>query len=690
VEAVALAETIVLDPAEVDPGRFELDITSWISSEGVDWGDAEIAAYMAEQARGSSPVDFRVPNRTITVPFALKDRGGVSFDVIREQVQAKAALFQQEGGRVKRVLSNGGTVYADVTNATLKLSGGWGQAHRDYDTEATLTLEAIPDFYGNEITLNDHVETAAAELVFTEAQVLGDHPGRVRIVVDEDDGEDQLGLIWGFRSRHYSSAATARLVYEAEALGPVAPAAGTALAGASGGTVVYIADVATGWTPLLDTRLGGTAYLTHEGSYRVWARCRSIQGTAVQVRLVWDVGDLTLPVENTAVTIPGTEGPFYALDFGEVRLDAPPVGTHRWHGVFQAKGESGGESASIDRVWFQPLDEGAGRLRVASQALEPGLTGYSARDEFNQTAGALAGKTAPAGGVWAGAGDTDDFSVETTGKTAQRTAVSDADANTGRYAVSGVAAFAVQVVQIDVKRAAFGSNSSAEILDMGALARYTNTSNWLMAHIDVVTGTSSNPEIFEFRVRKRVAGTVTTLKTVAIGSFSHSSYWLNASYTIRLSVDAAGRWSAWWYQVESAAGDPIAQGQDTDLATGGVLASGKPGFYDAKQGSTAQTRNADNFLAWSPERDAIIHASQSAELRWNGMFREDSAGAGYGPVSHVIGDLPRIPPSGLEGRTVETFLKASRGDLVELPDGGIDDISARIYYQPSYLFVPAS
>jgi hypothetical protein len=69
------------------------------------------------------------------------------------------------------------------------------------------------------------------------------------------------------------------------------------------------------------------------------------------------------------------------------------------------------------------------------------------------------------------------------------------------------------------------------------------------------------------------------------------------------------------------------------------------------------------------------------------MFREEATGAAFGPVSHVTGDLPRIPPSGSEGRTVQFFLKASRGDFATLPDTGVDDISARALYRPSFLLV---
>ena len=84
-----------------------------------------------------------------------------------------------------------------------------------------------------------------------------------------------------------------------------------------------------------------------------------------------------------------------------------------------------------------------------------------------------------------------------------------------------------------------------------------------------------------------------------------------------------------------------------------------------------------------------MYANQSVQLTTDGMFREDSGGTAYGPVSNVRGDLPRIPPT-TDGRTTEIFLKATRGDLDGLSDSGIDNISARVTYRPSWLFVPDS
>jgi hypothetical protein len=196
----------------------------------------------------------------------------------------------------------------------------------------------------------------------------------------------------------------------------------------------------------------------------------------------------------------------------------------------------------------------------------------------------------------------------------------------------------------------------------------------------LVAPASSTVQVFKF-----VAGSPTFF-----GTFPTPTVAPDVWYSMRLAVDASGRWAFWCWPAEAQAGQPIAVGSDTALATGGALASGKPTFFDLNTAATANTRQYKNFKVWVPTFDAVLHANQSAELRWDGMFREDSGGTAYGPVSHVVGDLPRIPPSGLEGRTVEVFLKWTRGDFDQLPDSGIDAGSAQVTYNPSYLFVPSA
>ncbi len=676
-----MAERIVLDPAEVATGRTEFDITPWVAPAGPDWDEGVVEAYRASGVYGDTVIDFRVPNRQVTIPLMVKAVGGTSFATVRSQLQQKAQLFQREGGWLKRVTA-AGTFFADIQVSGLKFSGGWMQAVRDADTDAQIQLECSPDFYDAEQTLSDHVETSATEIRWTETSIGGNYPARVRLVVDEDQGQAQLGLMWCFRSRNYSSASTAALAYEAEALQPLDTATRVALTGASGGTVVTHGTLSTNWTPVLGTNIGGTSYMTHVGTYRMFARYRTTSGTAVSLRAVYDVGDLVYPVENTPWYHPAdTAGTaLYIADLGELRLNQAPTGTHRWQGMIQGRGLVGTENLSIDRVWLQCVDESAGLLR-APLTVADGLVTMSARSEFNTESGAITGDSLAVGGTWAGAGDTDDFSV--TGGLATRTAVGDADVFTGRYITASTPTLTNSVAQVDTNSGA--SSSGVGISYHAVLLRYTDTSNWFAAFFQILAGATG----YDIAIVKRVAGANTTI--ASSGSSGIYPYSSGVWKSIRLWADATGRWGAWVTNQGASFGAPLFTGFDPVLATGGALASGKVGIYDAlPTGAITKTRTYDNFLAWVPVTDAVVNASQSAELRTDGMFREDVSGSAFGPVSWVEGDLPRLPVSGLEGRTVEGMVKLSRGDFATLPDTGIDDLSARVNYRRCWIQVPGT
>jgi hypothetical protein len=683
-----MAETITLDPSAVATNRTELDINSGpivVRQDGVDWGNAEIEAVMADMDRGSSPVDYRIPNRQITIPLKIQASGTVSFNQARAKLQKKVALIQQEGGWLKRIVGNsGGTIYADIVNAGLTMSGGWMQDHNSIDADAELRLEALPDFYEDEITLSDHTETTLPDITFTETSLRGDYPARVRLVVDDDSANNQNSLIWSIRSRNYNAGTTAAMAYQAEALTTLDAATRTALSGASGGTVVQHASLADDWTPVVGTDMNSGVKLTHTGTHRCFARVYSNGGTStsggtISTRLVWDVGDLVTPTENPAWNVPTTGSQFYIADLGEVRLDRIPTGTHRWGGQIQAKGQGG--TIAVDRVWFLNTDDGFGICRGAASATT--LSSFSARDAFDQTAGTLTGKTLATGGTWTGAGDADDFSVETTGHTAQRTAVSDSSGHANaRWAIAGTATYTTQTVQCDLKwSAAIGTGS----FGLGVVARYTDTSNFLIAYINPTSASSSS--LF---VTLYVAGSPVPVLSSSSGISLGSYYAIPSTfYRVKLSVTSGGVINVWGgFASLDLPVTPLFTGQNNALATGGALASGKAGIFDWNSTATASTRNYDNFLVTVPTPDSAIFASQSAELSQRAILREDSTGTAYGPIADVTGDLPRLPPAGMDGRTTEVIVKASRGDLDTSPDSAIDDISARAYYRPSWLYVP--
>lgn len=895
-----MAETLILDPNEVATGRVSFDITSYVGESGPDWGDAAIEQFLADVQLGQIPVDFRLPNRTITIPLLLRTDPLVSFETLRRRVQQKAGLFQREGGWVKRQTALG-PLFAEVVSAQLKLGGSTAQALWGIDADAVLALTTLPDWYGNEVVgdlqtaipgttgelifpilggqsgalfnqtlaasgpllywrlgvnglvdqsgnakhgtaaggvvvggvpgaLPDDNDTATDfdgvddrisstynpftngltrtfagllwrdvtsplnvvfgsdattsascvlfggvtgtsditfsvngginlatwsnawpgpgrwvhwALVFNEATdtaelfingvskgtkavtqaynaspgnlklgayrsdnaspfdgkmdefaiwtraltateiltlarysvgkgVGGELPARARLVLTETSGQDLHGLLWGVRSRNYSSAATGRLSYEAEALTPIAPAASAANASASNGNEVVISAVAKDWTAVLSTDLAGTGSLDHVGSYRVWARVRTAATVqAPKVRLAWDVGDLLGPLTNDGVRLPLATD-FWMADLGEIRLTPAPIGTHRWQGVIQVADTDGG-AFGIDKIWLQPLDEAAGRLS-ASSALTVGMTGYSARDEFNQVAGALTAKTLPVGGAWTFAsGDTDDFTVDATNHRVQRSTVSDTAARLMYASTPSPAAVAIQIDFFHQIQSQGGTQEAWLIF------RYVDANNFAFVRM---AGTPSGV------VGGTVLGGVTTYLISTNLAFDYRNAW----WTLRVMVTAKGYLYVWAFpQGSTPPSKPVGSRTDTTatvpLGTGGALASGKVGFGDNNTGASPEARFYDNFLAWVPDIDAVLFANRGAELRHDGMFREAPGGANYAPVA-VTGDLLRLPPAGLEGRTAEVFLRPSNGDFDQGADTPLSNIQAQMRYRPSYLFVP--
>lgn len=696
-------EKIVLDPPELLTGRSSFEITPWVDQDGADWGEASIEPVFADKDRGSVPVDFRLPNREVTVPLNIANRGTVTSDEARTALQAKVSLFQKEGGWLKRVTNQGGTVFADILDASISVGSPSGvESKQNIEIGASLTLTCLPDFYQAERTLADHTESTLPEITFSETSVFGDYPSRVRIVVDDDQGQNQRGLVWGFRNRHYSSANTASLAYQAEALNPIGGASKVATTGASGGTAVKLAPLFPAWSPMLTTTKGGTVELTHTGEYNVYARARLMGTASAQLRLSWDVGDTVNAVVNEPWTIPNpgagsTKGTaFYFGSLGEIRLDPNPVGTHRWKGQIDAQTTAGTADLRIDRLFFQPISEGAGKLSAPQvNATQPAtLIGF---DALGITGGsALCNYSAALGGNWiagtAGVstgdnGDGDDFlgyAVAVVRNPAADVAGAGGAALTnGRYAVlSGSSTLAAIEAQVDVSLPTI-STSGKEVRG-GVLVRFVDTDNWVAALRRYWLSAASVAHMGVILL-KRVAGTTTTLGAVDVAV---ATGW----HTIKVTVDTAG--NARVYTAPAGSSDlgaaKISVNADANLATGGALDDGKIGIYDASDLASAGARAYKQFRAYTPTstsviNDAVIYANRSAQLTTDGHYRLDVGGTAYGPVSTQAGDLPRLPVSGLEGRTTQVFIKGSRGDLDSLPDAGIDDISARVYYRPSYL-----
>lgn len=612
-------------------------------------------------------------NRSVTIGLRVTGSSALA------TLSGKIAKLHREGGTLKHTGSAATVVVADILASEsyepaydfTRIVGGV--------TEVQFTLPAKSYLRGAEADLGDNVETTLPALVFTEATVAGEVDALGRLVVDEDQAVDQWWLTWGVQSRRYDAATSAALFYEAEGrtvLGGATAVAGPAGASGAGSNVVRQGTLTGTYQAMLSTQAtGGGAHLSHVGTFHIWAKVQmpTTNTGAVSVALQWAEGDFRRSTTNAATNFSANhtrEGAWVLVDLGLVTLRPVTQGVQRWEGRILAKSTVAGDDIDVDFFFLVPVDEGSGIARGVQFYDAP--TTFSARDEFDQTAGALAGKVLPVGGTWAGAGDADDFTVEATGHTAQRTAVSDAGGSgpvQGRVALAGTTTYTNIHVEVTGTYTATGA-----VPQIGVLARYTDANNWLSTFL-----ISNN-----ITIAKSVAGT-----TVVLASFTQPGLYpqgVQKRHAIR--VDDQGRVFVWLWTEGGLPGEPILAAQHVDLATGGTLATGRIGFWDYHGSAAAATRNYDNFAAAVPVKDAAMFASQSLELRHDRVTREDSGGTIWTNMSDYSGDYLRVPASGAEARTTRMIVKASRNDPEWGTDPGIDDISARLFITPRFLTLP--
>jgi hypothetical protein len=607
--------------------------------------------------------------------------GGPRFLAALDDVQTTVDRIVREGGTLKRVPPGGKPIVFDVLDAQVDIPQGNAFISRRR-ADITLTLTAKPFWRRGEwIQLADNTETSAPYMSFTHTGIQGEVPAFGKLMVDEDQAQTQRWLAWGIESRRYSSAATAGVFYEAEGRTLKGNSAIVTVTGASGGAsnnAIRDTDLVPTYQQILSTQAtGGGDHLSHVGKWRVFARVQSASANTgtVSMRLEWGQGDFRRSSQNDPVG-PVAAGNWELVDLGVVTIDPVSQGTQRWEGRLLAKSTSPGDELAVDYLWLCPVDDGSGEITAKPEV----STSYSkivGYDLFNQTAGALSGKTANIGGNWSSTGDATDFSVVAgTTNAVQRSEVSDA-ANTGRYAYLATTAYAASSVSVDI----ITTSASTGTLKRGVMLRFVDANNWLMARVeDLGFGVST------LRVVKRVGGTITTLS-------SSSNFFVsnNTTYNVSLSADASGNWVA----AAKLGTSTLASlsGTDTVLATGNALDDGYGGFYDEQTSASVFTRTYDNFIleqtaSTDAKDDAALFASQSCEIRYDGVVREDSSGVVWSSPGKYEGDLLYVPIAGRDDRSVRFTLKAARYGPGDGADTAFDDISARLSYQPRGITTP--
>jgi hypothetical protein len=431
-------------------------------------------------------------------------------------------------------------------------------------------------------------------------------------------------------------------------------------------------------TPLAVCGLGN---LGHVGNYRAILRCYPntsglTASTGFKIRLSWKEGDG--PLQANAWVSPAARNTFSEVDLGIVTIPEKTLGTQRWTGQIEAYTQTtAGDTLDVDYILLYPTDD-YGKAVIAPRFLTP--TTYTGRDEFDQTAGALAGKTAPVGGVWVGVGTVGDADLTVnagTHKVDRTTTNPDAsEAGRGAYVPQTMTN---TLVQIDSTSAV----SSVHIVKPQLMARYVDENNYARFMV-VYLG----PILFGMYLQVVVGGVTTTLITQA----PNTPITTTNAHTLRLQVDDTGGMFAWFGDTGTLAGtSPLFSASHPALATGGVLASGFPGFRDGMSttGAGSILRSYDNFVAASWPTDAVVFSGRAAEINSLKAERADSTGTYYGPIQSYRGARFSLQPAGSANRTNEILVSSKRNNIeIGADDQIADSTTATIHYTPRYIGPP--
>jgi hypothetical protein len=121
------------------------------------------------------------------------------------------------------------------------------------------------------------------------------------------------------------------------------------------------------------------------------------------------------------------------------------------------------------------------------------------------------------------------------------------------------------------------------------------------------------------------------------------------------------------------------------LATGGTLATGKPGLYDYNATATAITRYYDDMAVSTPAAEPIaVYGGRTMQVRYDATIRDDATGTYTGRPASYRGDRLLIPVG-----TSRVLVKARRNDIETVADNNVTDATqVQVGWTPRGLAVP--
>lgn len=531
----------------------------------------------------------------------------------------------------------------------------------------TIRLICLPFGEGAETLLGSVTNSDPLQWVEVSG-VKGDVPALGRGAVTDAASQSRRWVLIGMESRWYPTSSPPSLIVDSTSM-----VTGAGYAGVTGTrTGAYSGASNNVITATLRTQVQaicGLGNLSHVGEFRPQLRFYA-SATTVAVRLTWQA--LDGPFRSLSYRVPVTTG-WNHVDLGHITVPQTVLGTQRWTGRIEAYSTAtGGETLDVDVLWPMPAERiGLARASYAYRAgVLTGIDGFTGR-----TAGAaLGGTTAEVGGTWATSGAATDFIAADGPDTGDETiSRSPASEIIPRYAILGATNYTDSEVGVRYRGAAFSGNRQH-----GVIARWVDANNHLRLtrHYSTSVGLG--------KVEVVVAGVTTTLVELRGPAMV-----LDTWFKVRLIVWASGAGVATWQDANGATLEE-ARFQHASLATGGALATGKPGIYDLNTSASANPTYFDDFYAATPTAEPIVcYSGQSIEFRHDTVLRKDSTGTYAGPPPEYIGGRFLIPPAGDANRKARIAVMAKRNDVAVMPDDNIaDSTTLAVYGVPRYLVVP--
>jgi hypothetical protein len=578
-------------------------------------------------------------NRTITMK--LRVIAQASMDTALDKVAAlrdKLAKASATRGGIALVWTPGSSARSrtfdvlggEITGLPISTSGdgaSWWLTQRPI---VTVELTAKPYWRDAEVTTS----TASSSTPFVTleiANVPGDIDALGRIIVTDTATQSRRHVEWGLEGPATYNSSTSLLV-DSDAMattgftGTQTTATGAYDPNASGNSTITATPV-----PGQVTAVCGTGNLSHVGMFRVKARIQA--GSLSNLfRLSWRSGDGPT-ASNDWVTPISTLG-WIEIDLGMITIATVTSGTQRWTGQIEVQGATSSPgTVLVDYMTLVPVIDGYGVARTSYTSQSGVVTGY---DKFIGTtaAAALGVRAAPLGGSWATSGDATDFVfgdtfnfTDTVECIARATAVVE---TTGRFAILGSTSYTNVMVSVLVYYQAAVNGDWEQAI----VARWVDSSNYLRLIMPMATGgVAAAPKLEQV-----VAGTPTTL-AVGIRALP-----VNTTYQLVLMAYATGGVTGLIVDTNGLVLQ-VLTASSSAIATGGALATGKPGIRDRSTSVVGPaSRPYTSFSVGTPPDEKVaIYSGRTMQFRYDTTIRDDSTGTYTGRPWIYEGSRVTIP-----------------------------------------------